>query len=154
MRVTPPDLEAWLVDYVRACAQADGLDVDVSNKEDAELELPLPRPQIIIRDDSGSRLDWTTYDRSVGGSVLAGSKIDDAPAIDLSLWLAGVMHDSDLPLAAGTPIVSVDFGGCNGPYNVPETLDVTRRYLTAQYVVAGSWRATPPTTTPAQREKE
>lgn len=139
MRVTPPDLELWLTRYVRERAAADRHLVDVSNNEPAKLSLPLKRPLIVIRDDSGSRLDYTTFDRSIGASVLGGTKQNDAPANALARWLAALLHDSELPLVDGTPIVSVDWDGCNGPYPVTETLDVARRYLTAQYVVAGSW---------------
>ncbi len=139
MRVTPPDLEDWLVRHVRACAATDGLTVEVSNKEPAKLTLPLTRPLIVIRDDSGARLDWTTFDRSIGASVLAGSRQNDKPANDIARWLASVLFDHELPLVEGTPIASVDFDGSNGPYAVTETLDVARRYMTAQYVVAGSW---------------
>ena len=139
MRVTPPDLELWLTRHVRKQAAADGHLVDVSNKEPAKLSLPMKRPLIVIRDDSGSRLDYTTFDRSIGASVLGWTKQNDAPANALARWLAALLHDSGLPLVDGTPIVSVDWDGCNGPYPVTETLDVARRYLTAQYVVAGSW---------------
>lgn len=99
MRVTPPDLEAWLVSYVRACAATDGHNVEVSNKEPAKLTLPLTRPLIVIRDDSGARLDWTTFDRSIGASVLAGSRQNDKPANDIARWLASVLFDHELPLA-------------------------------------------------------
>ncbi|MBO3663733.1 hypothetical protein [Microbacterium stercoris] len=139
MRVTPPDLELWLTGYVRALAAGEGLVVDVSNKEPPTLSLPLKRPLIVIRDDSGPRLSHVTFDRSIGASVLAGSKQDDKPANDLARWLAAVLFDLDLPLADNSPIAAVDPSGCNGPYAVDEELDVARRYLTAQYVAAGSW---------------
>jgi len=139
MRVTPPDLEAWLVGYVRACAAEDGHDVEVDNKEPEQLTLPLAKPLIVIRDDSGPRVDWTTFDRSIGASVLAGTRQNDKAANDIARWLASVLVDHELPLVEGTPIASVDFDGSNGPYAVTETLDVARRYMTAQYVVAGSW---------------
>lgn len=142
MRVTPPDLELWLTAYVRALAAAEGVDVDVSNKEPKDLELPLERPLIVIRDDSGNRLDWTTFDRSIGASVLAGSRMHDKPANDTARWLAGVLFDDAIALAGGTPIAAVEFGGCNGPYAVADELDVARRYMTAQYIVAGTWRPT------------
>jgi hypothetical protein len=139
VRVTPPDLELWLIEHIRDLAETEGKDVDVTNVEPSDLHLPLARPLIVIRDDAGSRLDYTTFDRSIGASVLGGSKELPGEAIPLSLWLAAVLFDNDLPLAPGTPIASVVFDGCNGPYAVPETLDVARRYLTAQYVVSGSW---------------
>ncbi len=139
MRVTPPDLVLWLTQHVRAESVKAGHDLVVGNKEPTDLQLPLSRPVIVIRDDSGPRRDWTTFDRSVGVSVLAGTRQYDQPANDLGNWLAGVLFDDVLPLAAGTPIVSVDWSGCNGPYPVSDALDVARRYLTARYVVSGSW---------------
>lgn len=139
MRVTPPDLELWLTRYVRAQAALDGHAADVTNKEPPTLSLPLRRPLIVIRDDSGPRLSHVTFDRSIGASVLAGSKQDDQPANDLARWLAAVLFDLDLPLVDGSPIAAVEVSGCNGPYPVADELDVARRYLTAQYVVAGSW---------------
>ncbi|MEI3845210.1 MULTISPECIES: hypothetical protein [unclassified Microbacterium] len=139
MRVTPPDLELWLTGYVRTLAAAEGHDVEVGNKEPVGLKLPLARPLIVIRDDSGTRMNWTTFDRSIGASVLAGSRMNDKPANDLARWLAGVLFDDELPLVSGSPIAAVDFDGCNGPYAVTEPLDVARRYMTAQYVVSGSW---------------
>ncbi|MGW9345590.1 hypothetical protein ACWGR3_28975 [Streptomyces albidoflavus] len=139
MRVTPPDLELWLTKLVRELAAADNLVVDVTNKEPADLQLPLGRPLIVIRDDSGPRLDWTTFERSIGASVLAGSRRNDRPANDLARWLASVLHDNGLVDVTNSPIASVIWDGCNGPYAVPEQLDVSRRYLTAQYVATGSW---------------
>jgi hypothetical protein len=155
VRVTPPDLMLFLTGYVRARAAEAGLDVKVGNKEPPDLRLPLQRPLIVIRDDSGARLDWTTFDRSVGASVLAGSHLHDKPANDLGRWLAGVLHDDELPLAAGSPIAAVSWSGCTGPYAVADTLDVSRVYLTAQYVVTGTWGPEPTTPeTPPLREKE
>jgi hypothetical protein len=139
VRVTPPDLVLWLTGYVRDLAAIEGVDADISNKEPPELALPMDRPLIILRDDSGNRTGPTTFDRSIGASVLAGSRLDDQPASDLARWLAGVLFDMDLPLVDGTPIASVEPEGCNGPYSVKEEMDVTRCYLTAQYVVTGSW---------------
>lgn len=139
MRVTPPDVGTWLIAHVRALAAAENRGVDVEPVEPPTLAIPLARPLIVIRDDSGARLDHTTFDRSIGASVLGGTKRNPKPANDVALWLASILFDSDLPLAEGCPIASVEWGGCNGPYPVPETLDVARRYMTAQYVAAGSW---------------
>ncbi|RZT59318.1 hypothetical protein EV140_1923 [Microcella alkaliphila] len=139
MTVSPPDLELWLTEYVRAAAAADSLDVDVDNKEPPELQLPLPRPLIVIRDDSGPRLDHTTFDRSIGATVLAGTRLFAKPAGDIARWLSGVLNDEAIVLAQGSPIAAVDWSGSNGPFAVPEQLDVARQYQTAQYVVSGSW---------------
>ncbi|WGD38476.1 hypothetical protein [Lysinibacter sp. HNR] len=139
MRVEPPDIEAWLTEYIRAEAVLAGHDLEVGNKEPDGLQAPLVRPLVVIRDDSGPPRDWVTFERSVGASVLAGTKAYDYPANRLGIWLASVLFDKSLPLVPGSPIVSVDWDGCNGPYPVGEKLDVARRYLTAKYVVSGSW---------------
>lgn len=142
MRVIPPNLALWLSTHVRAAAAAadgPGVAVDVVNREPQSLRLPLTKPLIVIRDDSGTRTDWTTFDRSIGASVLAGSREYEKPADDIALWLAGVLFDDGLALVDGSPIASVTWDGCNGPYPVLEELDVARRYLTAQYVATGSW---------------
>ena len=141
MRVTPPDLELWLTRHVRALAAAEGIDVDVSNKEPKDLGavLPMPRPLIVIRDDSGPRTEVVTFDRSVGASVLGGSKQADQPVNDVARWLAGVLFDRDIVLEKPCPIAAVIDDGCNGPYAIDDPVDVARRYMTAQYVVVGSW---------------
>lgn len=139
MRVTPPDLELWLTGYVRSLAASEDVQATVTNKEPTSLSTPLVRPLIVIRDDSGPRLSQVTFDRSIGFSVLAGTRMNDQPANDLARWLAGVLFDLDLPLVDGSPIASVDVDGCLGPYAVTEQLDVARRYGTAQYTVVGSW---------------
>lgn len=141
MRVRPPNYVAWLIDYVRTEVRKESeySAAEVGNKEPDTLSLPIKRPLIIIRDDPGSRRDWTTFDRSIGVSVLLGSKQNDKPAMDLALLVASIVFDTDLALVDGSPIASVDMDGCNGPYAVPDRLDVARMYMTAQYVVAGSF---------------
>ncbi|WEK60504.1 MAG: hypothetical protein P0Y60_14480 [Candidatus Microbacterium colombiense] len=139
MRVRPPNYVAWLIDYVRTEVRAEYTDAEVGNKEPDDLTIHRKTPLIIIRDDPGSRRDWTTFDRSVGVTVLWGSKQNDKPAMDLALFVASIVFDTDLPLVEGSPIASVEMGGCNGPYAVADRLDVARMYLTAQYVVAGSF---------------
>ena len=139
MRVTPPDLELWLVGYVRAAASADRITVDVDNKEPPKLALPMSRPLIVIRDDSGARLNHTTFDRSIGATVLGGTRLLAKPVGDIARWLSGVLNDEAIVLAPNSPIATVDWDGSNGPYAVPEQLDVARLYQTAQFVVSGSW---------------
>lgn len=139
MRVTPPDLELWLTGYVRDLAEAEGVDVDVDNKEPAPLAVPLERLLIVIRDDSGPRKSQVTFDRSIGASVLGGTKAAPQDANDVARWLAGVLMEDAIVEAPGSPIASVDEDGCNGPYAVTEQLDVARRYMTAGYTVVGSW---------------
>lgn len=139
MRVIPPDLELWLADHVRALAEAEGLVVRIANSEPVPLVLPLDRPLIVIRESAGSRIDWTTFERSISISVLAGEREDPADARNVARWLAGVLFDEELPFVADSPITAVEFDGCIGPVAAAEPLDVSRRALTAQYIVTGSW---------------
>lgn len=137
--VTPPDLEHWLSGYVRARAAANGLVLAAGNKEPPNLALPFLRPLVVIRDDTGPRLSPVTFDRSVGVTVLAGSRLNDKPANDIARWLSGVMMDDAIIEAPGSPIASIEYDAANGPYAVPEPLDVARRYLTVGYTVVGTW---------------
>jgi hypothetical protein len=111
----------------------------VGNKEPQALQLPLARPLIVIRDDSGARRDYPTFDRSVGATVLGGSKLNAKPVNDLARWLLAVLMDDAIVDAPGSPIASVEWDGFNGPYPVDDPLDVARRYMTAQYTVVGTW---------------
>lgn len=138
-RVTAPDLELWLTGYIRGVLAAEGVTAQVSNKEPGDLVLPLAKPLVVIRDDSGVRLSHVTYDRSVGVSVLAGTRTNDKLAGDLARLVMAIMTDDAIVEAVGSPVAAVDWDGCNGPYPVVEELDVARRYGTVQYTVVGSW---------------
>lgn len=138
-RVTAPDMELWLTTYLRAALALEGETVQVSNKEPAQLSLPLAKPLVVIRDDSGSRLSHVTFDRSVGVSVLAGTRMNDLAANSLARLVMAIMTDDEIVHAPGSPIAAVEWDGCNGPYPVAEGLDVARRYGTVQYTIVGSW---------------
>lgn len=138
-RVTAPDLELWLVNYLRATLISEGQPVQVSNKEPGTLSLPLAKPLIVVRDDSGNRESHVTFDRSLGVSVLAGTRMNDMPANTLAREVMAILSDEEILDAPGSPVASIEWDGCNGPYPVTENLDVARRYLTVQYTVVGSW---------------
>lgn len=138
-RVTAPDLELWLTGYIRGVLAAEGVTAQVSNKEPGDLVLPLAKPLVVIRDDSGVRLSHVTYDRSVGVSVLAGTRTNDKLAGDLARLVMAILTDDAIVEAVGSPVAAIDWDGCNGPYPVVEELDVARRYGTVQYTVVGSW---------------
>lgn len=138
-RVVAPDLELWLANHLRTVVGDEYGPVQVSNKEPASLKLPLQRPLIVIRDDSGPRLSHVTFDRSLGVSVLAGTKQADKPANDLARLVMAVLMDEEIIHAPESPIASIQWSGCNGPYPVQDALDVARRYLTVQYHIVGSW---------------
>ena len=137
--VVAPDLELWLTGYLRDVLTVDGLDVQVSNKEPATLKVPLAKPLVVIRDDSGPRRSHVTFDRSLGVSVLAGSRTNDKPANDLARLVAAVLMDDAIVDADGSPVAAVVWDGCNGPYPVTDELDVARRYFTVEYTVMGDW---------------
>lgn len=135
MRVLPPDIGLFLTKYLRT----EFPDADVVENEPADLELPLAKPLIVVRDDSGPRETVVTFNRTVGVSVMAGSPEYPTPAINLARQVAGVLFDDAIALVPGSPIASVDPAGCNGPYAVPEQLSVAKQYLTADYVTVGEW---------------
>lgn len=137
-RVLPPDLEKWLGDFLRAALADAGYDVQVGHREPTNLRLPLSKPLVIIRDDSGSRTDWMTFDRSVGVTILAGSRDDDEEANFLARLVASILMDDTIYNVKDSPIAAVTWAGCNGPYAVAEGHDVARRYLTVEYVVVGT----------------
>ena len=137
--VVAPDLELWVTGYLRDVLSMDGLDVQVSNKEPATLKVPLSKPLVVIRDDSGPRTSHVTFDRSLGVSVLAGTRTNDQVANDLSRLVAGLLMDDAIVDADGSPIAAVVWDGCNGPYPVVDDLDVARRYSTVQYTIVGDW---------------
>lgn len=139
VRVTPPDLELFLTGYVRTLAQVEGVDADVGITEPPTLKLPMSRPMIVLRDDSGPRLDLPTFSRSIGATVLGGSKANPKPINDVARWLTAVLMDEAIVTATNSPIASIEWDGFNGPYPVTDVLDVARRYSTAQYTVVGSW---------------
>lgn len=135
MVVTPPDLELWLCEHLRRAFPS----VETGNKEPESLRLPLARPLIVVRDDSGFRLSHVTFDRAVGVSVLAGTRSNDRQANDLARQVAGVLMDDSIALVNDSPIAAVNWDGCCGPYAVVDKMDVARRYLTVEYTVVGSW---------------
>lgn len=138
VRVTPPDLELFLTGYLRARAVERGDVVKVGNKEPADLTVDSP-DQIVVRDDSGNRESWVSFDRSVGVSILAGSRAYDFPANQLAQTVFADLTDEAILTWPGSPIAAIRWDGCNGPYAVPEQADKARRYMTIQYAVLGGW---------------
>lgn len=133
-RAVPPDLTRWLIEHLRREFPA----ARVGNREPPDLAavLPLRAPLIVVRDDGGPRRDWLLWERSVGVSVLGGSRADASAVDALAREVAGVLWDDGLVLVPGSPVTRVEWAGCTGPLAVAERADVARRYLLAQYVVA------------------
>jgi len=136
-RQLPPDLEGWIIGYLRGTVLvAEEIDARVSNKEPAEGDFPATL--IIVRDDGGPSTGLTTSTRSIGVSVLAGTRRFDAPARDLARLLMSWLADDDLPVQGGRfcPVAAVT--DRNGPYTIAESQDRTRAYFTVEYTVVGS----------------
>lgn len=129
----PPDLEAFLTGWLRQRIP----DISVGNKEPSKLTTPLPKPLVVVRDDSGMKTGLATWDRSVGVSVLAGFKAYDKPANDLARLVYAYLTDDTITAYPGSPIAAVLGEGCTGPYAVQDDQDVARRYMTIEYSVTG-----------------
>lgn len=139
--ILPPDMELFLTSYVRTVLANLGQSVRVTNVEPSftgsnPLALPLTKPIVVVRDDSGARGEILTFERSIGFAILAGSKADMQAANDLARLTFGIVTDSAIIDAEGSPIASIE--DTNGPYAVADDLDVARRYFTVDYMVVGS----------------
>jgi len=140
--VLPPDLELWATAYARAVLPTrtlqlvDTSKVKVSNKEPAEGEFP--DLLVVFRDDGGPMKSIVSGTRTMGISVLAGTRKFDVPARELARLVFAIFTDQSLPLIGGPdcPVVSVD--GSWGPYPVTESQDRTRMYSSVEYTVVGS----------------
>lgn len=137
--VLPPDPETFLIEYLRGELRRLGASVEVGPVEPTDLRLPLEKPMVVVRNDSGPRESLVTFDQSFGVSVLAGSKMDDAEANRIGRLAMAVLTCEDIIHAPGSPIAAIQYDGCAGPYAVEDRQDVARRYLTVEYTVVGSW---------------
>lgn len=126
-----PDVELWLCSYLRGLFP----DCEVGNREPDGLRLPMVRPLIVVRDDGGGGLEAPTLDCSVGVSVLWGSVGNPGRLPLLARRVAGALHSDAIAVAPGSPIAAVVRDGCFGPVAVDEQMDVSRRYVVAQYVI-------------------
>lgn len=134
--VLPPDLELWATGYLRAVLTARGHDVEVSNKEPAEGIFPASL--VVLRDDGGPKTSIVSSTRTLGISVIAGTRRNDAPARTLARLVFAVMTDESLPMLGGpgNPVAAVTDSW--GPYPVDESQDRTRMYASVEYVVVGT----------------
>lgn len=132
--VLPPDLETWLCAHLRSrLSDVPGLQVGNKRPNDYRGTYPL----IVVRDDGGSQTDRVAFDRSVGVTLTGWSRSNDKPCKDLARHVYAILTDDSIPLADGSPIVSVTEQGCNGPYPVTDDLNVACYYLTVEYSAVG-----------------
>lgn len=134
-RVTPPDLELFLTGAVRAAFQKPRIDL-VSNKEPAGT---FPPALVVIRDDSGPKTSAVTFERTLGVSVLAGTKTYDVPANNLARDVFAFLTSDEIVMLPGSPIAAVLQEQALGPFAVDEPQDRARRYFTVGYSVLGGF---------------
>jgi hypothetical protein len=130
----PPDMELFLTGWLRSQMP----DVRFVNKEPESLSTPLTKPVVVIRDDSGTKTSYATFDRSIGVSVLAGSKTNDKPANDLARLIYAHLTCDEIVTARESPVAALIDSGCNGPYPVQDDHDYARRYMTVEYSTVGT----------------
>lgn len=128
--VVPPDLEAFLVGYLRAV-----LGVEVDNKVpggwDGTARL------VTVRDDGGPKTGLTTFDRSVGVTVYAGSRQDPSDASAIARRAFAALTSPTIAWEKGSPIAAVEDDGCLGPYQTTDDHDSAAYYMTVEYSVVG-----------------
>jgi hypothetical protein len=137
-RVIHVDLQAFLIPWLAAQLDARTEEVcrDVSVRDTEPLAgRPVPDRMVIIRDDSGPTRTAVTAERSIGISVLAGTKESPEDAVDLALIVNALISGIARP-EAGNPVAAVE--SMTGPFPVEEDLELARRYSTATLVVVGS----------------
>lgn len=137
-RVAPADLAPWLAAYLREALAADGDDIEVGNREPDDLRAD-DGELIVVRADPGAKLSAVSFDCSAGVSVLAGTRQDDTSARALARRALAILTDDEIVTAPGSPIVSIEHAGINGPYAVAETQEYARQYFTVKYVTVGAW---------------
>lgn len=129
--VLPPDLEDFLTGYLRAV-----LEVETDNKVpygwDGATTL------ITVRDDGGPMTGPTTFDRSVGVTVYAGSRQDVSASKAIARRAFAALTSPTIVWEKGSPIAAVVEGGCNGPYQTTDDHDAAVSYMTVEYSAVGS----------------
>lgn len=130
MTVMPPDIERFLTGYLRSV-----LGIECDNKEpsgwDGRTEL------CVVRDDGGQKTGLTTFDRSVGVTLYAGTRQDTERSMQLARRAFAALTSPSIPAEKGSPIAAVVDEGCNGPYRVDDEHDTSACYLTVEYSVCG-----------------
>lgn len=136
--VLPPDLEAWLCDYLRDKLEPSysTILVHVREPDDYNGSYPL----VVVRDDGGSQSNRVLFDRSIGITVRYSSRSAPGPCRDLAARIYGLLTDPEICELDGSPIAAVEEDGCNGPYFVAEDANIARCYLTLEFSAIGEFQ--------------
>ena len=138
--VVLPDVELFLTGWLRNALHKRGYTtVEVGHTEPADLAYPLQHPVIVVRDDGGPQTETVTFDRSVGVTVLGGTRQDTKPTMDLARLTFALVTSMGVCLADGSPIAAVDKTSARGPYLVNDTADTCRAYMTIDYSLVGEF---------------
>lgn len=136
--VLPPDTELFLCTWLRSEANRLNLNIEVGNQEPETLTFPLTRPLVIVRDDGGPQSSPITYERTIGLTVLGGSRRDAQATMDLARTMYALATSTQACLAEGSPLVAIDHGASQPPYRVADEADTTRAYMTIEATVQGT----------------
>ena len=136
--VLPPDLEAWLCDFLRDRLKSSYSTILVSVREPDDYDGS--RPLVVVRDDGGSQSNRVLFDRSIGITVRYGPRGSPGPCRDLAASIYGLLTDPSIARLDGSPIAGIEGDGCNGPYFVAEDSNIARCYLTVEFTAIGDFR--------------
>lgn len=136
--VLPPDLEAWLCDYLRDQLEPSYSTILVSNREPDDCDGSYPL--VVVRDDGGSQSNRVLFDRSIGVTVRYGPRAAPGDCRDLAARIYGLLTDPTICELDGSPIASIEEDGCNGPYFVSEDANIARCYLTLEFSAIGEFQ--------------
>ena len=104
--ILPPDIEAFLCDYLRThITDVDGLQVGSKKPPDYQGAYPL----VTVRDDGGNADGLGHFDRSIGVNVYGWSRQAEKPCKDLARRVyAALTEHPAIALAKDSPVISVD----------------------------------------------
>lgn len=132
--VVHDDLEMFLTSWYRTRILARPEPVCAGVQVDRVESEPLPAKLIVIRDDGGPETSILTGERSVGVTILAGTKANPKDAKDL----ANIAYALRSQIPSGDPANPVAAVlDSTSPVMVPEAQERARVYFTLTLAVAG-----------------
>lgn len=117
MSPLPPDIELWATGYLRDhLVKIPHLQVDIRTPEDYTGSYPL----IVVRNDGGSKDEFTRYTYDLTVNVYSGNRSNPAACQKLANKTFTLLTDIDQLLnSPDSPVLSVDIDNCTIPHVVP-----------------------------------